>query len=212
VLPDLEYEPKSAVGQVAIKIFYSASVLKLDLNLVESEFAALGQILKDAEARQFLIDGPSLYEAVEYEASLREYINKSEFSAGTKQIILGLYEDGDFPKLEGAIASFAKIMRSFRNEHSGVITTTYPLTKSELAFYSKTLAAEHFGAGTKAATLDLTNNVDPSLIGGYVLNLDGGEIKIDKSYASEIASVKALEGRAVDSLRQVDKMFAVRFR
>jgi F0F1-type ATP synthase delta subunit len=109
-----------------------------------------------------------------------------------------------------AIPHLDNLFRAFRNEHAAVIVTPTPLSAAELAFYTKSFTLEYFPE-EEDATLELSNVVDPSIVGGYILTLDGSTT-IDKSYKSQLKRAEEREISANPaSFFAADRSLAPRF-
>lgn len=97
-----------------------------------------------------------------------------------------LAENGRLGRLQGVAKAFATLMRAHRGEVQAKVTTAKQLDANEMKELQTVLQT----FVKKGSTLQLETKVDPSLIGGMVVEL--GDRYIDMSISSKLKTFSNL--------------------
>jgi F-type H+-transporting ATPase subunit O len=101
-------------------------------------------------------------------------------------VLDALAENGRLGRTTGVIDAYGQIMSAHRGEVQGVVTAAKPLTEADLKELRDSLA----GFLQKGQALKLESKIDPSLLGGLVVEI--GDKRIDMSVQSKIRKIKDL--------------------
>jgi hypothetical protein len=82
----IDDEPKSAAGQVAVKLFNSAYVLKANMDELEQEFTDFAGLLETPEGAAFLVEGQDKL-GKNFDAAFVKFVNKLDISAQAKRLL-----------------------------------------------------------------------------------------------------------------------------
>merc|ERR1712086_956863 len=126
-----------------------------------------GVVAKDANLREFMAN-PSI-QKIEKKDVLKMVMDQAKASSVTSNFFGAMAENGRLPKMNAIIGAFDKLMASHRGEIICTVTT------------AKALDPTNTRALTAALKLELT--VDPSIIGGMVVNID--DKYVDMSMATK---------------------------
>jgi len=164
---------------------YSAASKEKKLDAVEKELKAFqGVIAKDANLREFMAN-PSI-QKVEKKDVLEKLCGQHKASAVTANFLGAMAENNRLPKMNSIIGAFEKLMAAHRGEIICSVTTAKALDAAN----KKELTAALNAFLKKGETLKLELNVDPSIIGGMVVNI--GDKYVDMSMATKIKAYSAL--------------------
>ena len=168
-------------GRYAHALFSAASKSNA-LEVVESELNEVQNALNtDADLAAYCFD-PSIKKA-DKQAVLEKAMKESNMSEVTTNFISALAENSRLKKAHGIIGAYNQIMRAYRGEVSCTITTAKPLGAADMdnleASLRKFVQADQ--------TLKIDTEIDPSLIGGMVVNI--GEYYLDMSMKTKIAKI-----------------------
>merc|ERR1712059_108455 len=97
--------------------------------------------------------------------------------------MMTLAENSRLPRTAGVIAAFEKIMKAHRGEVPCTVTSASALDANTMATLKKSL--DKFLKPSE--TLQVVERIDPSLIGGVVVNI--GEYFIDMSIATKVKKI-----------------------
>merc|ERR1712168_1382652 len=101
------------------------------------------------------------------EAAVVQILEKQKVSPITLNLFTLLAENGRFSKMNGVIAAFGKIMSAHRGEVVCTVTTAKPLDAKNL----KELEATLKGFFKQGEAVQLTTKVDPTIIGGMIVDI-----------------------------------------
>ncbi|CAD5122547.1 DgyrCDS10962 [Dimorphilus gyrociliatus] len=169
---------------------YSAAVKEKKLDSVDKDLKQLQKLLKDDAQFSEFVKNPSI-QRLEKKNAMDQILQKLKVSSLTLNLFGALAENGRLPKANGVLSSFQKIMSAHRGEIVCSVTTAKALDKAEL----NDLEAALKGFLKKNQSLSLETNVDPSIIGGMIVNI--GDKYIDMSMASKISTYTKLLKQAV---------------
>merc|ERR1739847_117663 len=85
----------------------------------------------------------------------------------TGRVLKKLIEDNKFNLLEEVVDEFAKLMRAKRGELIAIVTSAEKLNKATVTTLKESLEAQF-----ENKTVLITNQVDPSIIGGLMIDID----------------------------------------
>merc|ERR1712038_108949 len=164
---------------------YSAASKEKKLDAVEAELKKFqGVFAKDANLREFMAN-PSV-QKVEKKTVLDKVMTQSKASPVTANFFGAMAENGRLPKMNAIIGAFEKLMAAHRGEIICSVTTAKELDAKN----KKDLTAALEAFLKKGETLKLNLDVDPSIIGGMIVNI--GDRYVDMSMASKIKAYSAL--------------------
>merc|ERR1711935_40309 len=164
---------------------YSAASKEKKLDAVEQELKKFqGVVAKDANLREFMAN-PSI-QKIEKKDVLKMVMDQAKASSVTSNFFGAMAENGRLPKMNAIIGAFDKLMASHRGEIICTVTTAKALDPTN----TKALTAALESFLKKGETLKLELTVDPSIIGGMVVNID--DKYVDMSMATKIQTYSAL--------------------
>jgi F-type H+-transporting ATPase subunit O len=169
---------------------YSAASKEKKLDLVEKELKDIQALMKAEPRLAEYMKNPSVKRAEKREA-LQAAFKKLSFSNVTVNLFGALADNGRLNKLSGFFGAFAKLMGAHRGEVLCTVTTAKPLEQGHL----KELRAALEAFLKKGEILQLETKVDPSLIGGMVVNI--GDRYVDMSMATKIKTYTNVIKQAV---------------
>jgi len=169
---------------------YSAATKEKKLEVVEKDLKDIQALLKtDVKLAQFM-SNPSIKRNLKREV-LIESFKKKNYSNITVNLFSAMADNGRLNKLNAIFGTFDKIMSAHRGEVICTVTTARPLDPT----YLKDLTTVLQGFLKKGEVLQLSTKVDPTLIGGMVVNI--GDKYVDMSTASKIKTYTNLIKQAV---------------
>ncbi|KAI0048297.1 OSCP-domain-containing protein [Auriscalpium vulgare] len=130
---------------------------------------------------------PTLYAKVEGTGAKKEPVSDI-----TKNLFALLADNGRLGELEGVIEGFNELVAKYKGELTVTVTSASPLPKDVLSRLETTLKQSQ--TGQQAKSLKLANKVNPSVLGGLVV--DFGDKTIDLSVSSRISKLNNLLQRA----------------
>lgn len=158
---------------------YSAASKQNKLEAVQKDLVAFKDLMAKDTALNGFIENPSL-KRQQKQVVLDELAKKMNYSPLVANLFGALSENGRIQKLSGVITAFEKIMSAHRGEVFCTVTTAKPLDNVTLKDLKSTLQLFL----KKNETLELELKVDPSIIGGMLVNI--GDKYVDMSMASKI--------------------------
>ncbi|KAJ7262282.1 OSCP/delta subunit of ATPase [Mycena haematopus] len=185
----------SRLGQRAA----SAIALKYS-SAVHAELATVSStIAGDAELNTF-IHNPTL-SANERNSGLATLYSRLEAAAPkkepvseiTKNLLGVLSENGRLAETQGVIEGFNELVAKYRGELTVVVTSATPLPKDVLSRLETALKQSQ--AGQKAKVLKVTNKVNPTVLGGLVV--DFGDKTIDLSVHSRVTKLNSVMQQSI---------------
>ncbi|KAK7057258.1 p-loop containing nucleoside triphosphate hydrolase protein [Favolaschia claudopus] len=201
-LPALGQRAASAIALKYSNAVYGAALAKSPtvLNKVHSELATVAStIAGDAELNGF-VNNPTL-SANDRKAGLSTLYSRLEAAAPkkepvseiTKNLLGVLSENGRLAETQGVIEGFNELVEKYRGELTVVVTSAAPLPKDVLSRLESALKQSQ--AGQKAKVLKVTNKVNPTVLGGLVV--DFGDKTIDLSVHSRVTKLNAVMQQSI---------------
>merc|ERR1711893_201223 len=164
---------------------YSAATKQKKLDAVEKDLNGVHDMIKkDANLAQFIAD-PTI-KRTEKRDAIDAVLKKQKADPLTINLFGALAENGRLNKLNSVVKSFGTIMSAHRGEVICTVTTAKPLEANHL----KELKTALQGFLKKGETLQLSTEVDPSLIGGMRVTI--GDKYVDMSMATRIKTYSNL--------------------
>ncbi|KAK2154700.1 hypothetical protein LSH36_260g05000 [Paralvinella palmiformis] len=169
---------------------YSAATKEKKLEVVENELkkvqvccwhsasTMLTLLATDVKFHEFMFN-PAV-KRTEKRDVLDTVLVKQRVSPLTVNLLKTLAENGRITQVNNVIKAFGKIMSAYRGEVSCTVITAKPLDSSSLKELQNALK----GFVKKGETLQLETQVDPSIIGGMIVNL--GDKYVDMSIATKV--------------------------
>ncbi|KAI0074159.1 OSCP, subunit 5 of the stator stalk of mitochondrial F1F0 ATP synthase [Panus rudis PR-1116 ss-1] len=182
---------------------FSAALAKSPqvLNKVQSELNSISSSIKQSPEVKTFFSNPTL-SLQDRLAGLNEVFAKVEGTAGakkepvseiTKNLFTVLSENGRLAEAEGVIEGFNELVSNYKGELTVTITSAAPLPKDIQTRLEATLKQSQ--TAQKAKSLKVANKVNPSILGGIVV--DFGDKTIDLSVASRVNKLNSLLSQSV---------------
>jgi F-type H+-transporting ATPase subunit O len=169
---------------------YSAATKEKKLEVVEKDIKDIQALVKkDIKLAEFMAN-PTIKRNEKRDAIAGAFA-KRNYSNITVNLFSALADNGRLNKLNSVFGAFEKIMSAHRGEIICVVTTAKPLDQ----VYLKELRTALEAFLKKGEVLHLETKVDPSLIGGMVVNI--GDKYVDMSTATKIKTYTNLIKQAV---------------
>ncbi|KAG8733802.1 ATP synthase F0 subcomplex subunit OSCP atp5 [Ceratobasidium sp. 414] len=181
-------------SKYAAALFGAASKNQTALNKVQTELAAIKTTLGDTPALSAFVTNPTLSAADRKNgldaifAAAAPKGSKEPVSPITRNLFEVLSENGRLGETTGVIDSFNELLSKYKGELEVVITSAAPLEKSLLSKLETTLKTSQ--AASQAKSVRVTNKVNPSILGGLLV--DFGDKTIDLSVSSKVNKMNAL--------------------
>ncbi|KIJ61353.1 hypothetical protein HYDPIDRAFT_159713 [Hydnomerulius pinastri MD-312] len=185
---------RRAASTIALKYsnaLYSAALAKSPqvLNKVQTELAAISKSINETPDLKAFISNPTL-SANDRATGLATVFSKAEGAGAkkepvsdiTKNLFAVLSENGRLGEAPGVIEGFNELVSKYRGELEVVVTSAAPLPKDASAKLEAILKQSQ--AAQQAKTVKVTNKVNPSVLGGIVV--DFGDKSIDLSVSSRV--------------------------
>lgn len=165
-------------GRYATALFSGASKMKA-LDAVEKDLTSIkAQLKADPKLNDYLMN-PSIKKAVKMEAILAAS-KKLSYSAPTANLLNLMAENNRLKHLSGTITAFTRIMAAARGEVVCEVTTAKALDAAAV----KEVEGALKGFLKSGQKLLLTTKVDPTIMGGMIVNFE--DKYVDMSIASKI--------------------------
>ncbi|KAH8120622.1 ATP synthase subunit 5 [Phellopilus nigrolimitatus] len=179
---------------------YKAALAKSPATLtkVQSELSAIAASLKESPALSAFVANP-LLSLKDRSSGLEVLFNastkgaKEPVSDVTKNLFSVLSENGRLVETPDVIEGFNELVAKYKGELDVVVTSASPLAKDVLSKLEAALKQSE--AGKQAKSLKVSNKVNPSVLGGIVL--DVGDKTIDLSVASRVTKLNSLLQQSV---------------
>jgi len=113
---------------------------------------------------------------------------KTPISDVTKNLFEVLSENGRLGETEGVIEGFAELFAKYKGELEVVVTSAGPLPRDVLTRLETTLKQSQ--AAQQAKTLRIKNKVNPSILGGLVI--DFGDKTVDLSVSARVTKLNSV--------------------
>ncbi|KAF7315350.1 p-loop containing nucleoside triphosphate hydrolase protein [Mycena indigotica] len=195
--PGLGQRAASSIALKYSNALYQAALSKSPQTLtkVHSELATVSSTIAQDPALTTFISNPTL-SANERKAGLSVLYTqldaaspkKEPASEITKNLLAVLSENGRLAETPGVIEGFNELVEKYRGELTVVVTSAAPLPKDVLSRLETALKQSQ--AGQKAKVLKVSNKVNPSVLGGLVV--DFGDKTIDLSVQSRVTKFNSV--------------------
>ncbi|PFH49777.1 hypothetical protein AMATHDRAFT_62534 [Amanita thiersii Skay4041] len=192
----------SAIALKYSKAVYGAALSKSPqtLNRVHAELANVANAIKSKPEISAFVLNPTL-SAKDRSSGLTTLISSLEGTGAkkepvsdiTKNLLSVLSENGRLGETQGVIEGFNELVAQYKGELTVTVTSATPLPKDILARLETTLKQSE--AGQKAKVLKLTNKVNPSVLGGLIVDL--GDKTIDLSVSSRVTKLNTVLQQSV---------------
>ncbi|KAG8723580.1 ATP synthase F0 subcomplex subunit OSCP atp5 [Ceratobasidium sp. 395] len=189
-------------SKYAAALFGAASKNQTTLNKVQSELTSIKTSLSDTPALSAFVTNPTLsasdrkngLDAIFAAAAPKG--SKEPVSPITRNLFEVLSENGRLGETSGVIESFNELLSKHKGELEVVVTSASPLEKNVLTKLESTLKTSQ--AASQAKSVRVTNKVNPSILGGLLV--DFGDKTIDLSVSSKVNRLNALLQRKLLAL------------
>ncbi|KAJ7188368.1 ATP synthase subunit 5 [Mycena filopes] len=195
--PSLGQRAASGIALKYSNAVYGAALAKSPqvLNKVHSELAAVSSTIAADSGLSTFIHNPTL-SSTERKAGLATLYSRLEAAAPkkepvseiTKNLLGVLSENGRLGETQGVIEGFNELVEQYRGELTVVVTSATPLPRDVLSRLETALKQSQ--AGQKAKVLKVTNKVNPTVLGGLVV--DFGDKTIDLSVQSRVTKLNTV--------------------
>ncbi|CAE6350546.1 unnamed protein product, partial [Rhizoctonia solani] len=180
-------------------LFGAASKNTQTLNKVQSELISISTGLHEVPTLSAFVSNPTLsaadrkngLEAIYTSATPKG--SKEPVTQITKNLFEVLSENGRLGETNDVITSFNELVSKHRGELEVVVTSAAPLEKNVLSKLEATLKSSQ--AASQAKAVRVTNKVNPSILGGLLV--DFGDKTIDLSVSSKVNRLNALLQQSV---------------
>ncbi|KAJ7209481.1 OSCP/delta subunit of ATPase [Mycena pura] len=200
--PGLGRRAASAIALKYSNAVYNAAVSKSPqvLSKVHAELATVSSTIAQDPALASFIHNPTL-SANDRRAGLSTLYSRLEAAAPkkepiseiTKNLLGVLSENGRLPETQGVIEGLNELVEKYRGELTVVVTSAAPLPKDVLSRLETALKQSY--TGQKAKVLKVTNKVNPTVLGGLVV--DFGDKTIDLSVQSRVTKLNSVLQQSV---------------
>ncbi|ORZ27291.1 OSCP/delta subunit of ATPase [Lobosporangium transversale] len=166
---------------------YTAAAKKQALDTVENDLKQVKRVVeKDSKLREFL-ENPTI-NRIEKKNGVQQLLSAGKYNELTKNFFDTLAENGRLNDTVKIINSYGSLMSAYRGEVQVTITSAKELDAKEVAKIKGYLAKSAFV--TSKQTLVVSNKVNPSILGGLVVEF--GDKTIDLSVSSKINKLNQL--------------------
>ncbi|KAF9281471.1 ATP synthase F0 subcomplex subunit OSCP atp5 [Mortierella alpina] len=166
---------------------YTAAAKKQALDAVETDLKQVKRVVeKDTKLREFL-ENPTI-NRIEKKSGVQQMLAAGKYNELTKNFFDTLAENGRLYDTVKIINSYGSLMSAYRGEVQVTITSAKELDAKEVAKVKGFLAKSAFV--TPKQTLIVQNKVNPSILGGLVVEF--GDKTIDLSVSSKINKLNQL--------------------
>ncbi|GJJ75054.1 F-type H+-transporting ATPase subunit O [Entomortierella parvispora] len=178
-------------GRYATALFTAASK-KQALDVVDADLKTVKRVIeKDAKLREYL-ENPTI-NRIEKKDGVKQLLSAGKYSDLTKNFFDTLAENGRLYDTVKIINSYGSLMAANRGEVQVTITSAKELDAKDVAKVKGFLAKSSFI--TAKQTLIVSNKVNPSILGGLVVEF--GDKTIDLSVSSKINKLNQLLHEAI---------------
>ncbi|KAH8080276.1 OSCP, subunit 5 of the stator stalk of mitochondrial F1F0 ATP synthase [Cristinia sonorae] len=196
---------RRAASTIALKYsnaVFSAALSKSPqvLNKVQTELNTISSSIKSTPELNAFVTNPTL-SAADRSAGLATIFSRAEGAGAkkepvseiTKNLFAVLSDNGRLGETQGVIEGFNELVAEYKGELTVTITSATPLPKDIQTRLETSLKQSQ--AAQKAKTLKVQNKVNPSVLGGIVV--DFGDKTIDLSVASRVNKLNSLLQQSV---------------
>ncbi|CAE6377380.1 unnamed protein product [Rhizoctonia solani] len=181
-------------SKYAQALFGAASKNAQTLNKVQSELTSISNNLREVPTLSAFVSNPTLsasdrksgLDAIYAAAAPKG--SKEPVTPITKNLFEVLSENGRLGETNDVISSFNELVSKHKGELEVVVTSAAPLEKNVLSKLEATLKSSQ--AASQAKSVRVTNKVNPSILGGLLV--DFGDKTIDLSVSSKVNRLNAL--------------------
>ncbi|KAI1473991.1 hypothetical protein K445DRAFT_321450 [Daldinia sp. EC12] len=169
---------------------YTAAVKTSSLDPTAKALSALGDLLAKDTKLATILNTPTLTDSDKSAivAELQKNIGAASSNETVKNFLATLAENNRLGILQGVSEKFGQIMSASRGEVELVITSAQQLDNKTLSRIENAIAkSPYVGQGKK---LKVTNQVNPDILGGLVVEI--GDRTIDLSVSAKIAKLNKL--------------------
>ncbi|KAG5637982.1 hypothetical protein H0H81_002343 [Sphagnurus paluster] len=190
--PGLARRAASTIALKYSKAVYGAALAKSPQTLtkVHADLVNVSNSISTQPEISSFLSNPTL-SSTERNAALSQFFTKLEatkkepVSEITKNLLTVLSENGRLGETQGVIEGFNELVAQYRGELDVIVTSATPLAKDILARIETSLKQSQ--AGQSAKILKITNKVNPSVLGGIIV--DFGDKTIDLSVQSRVTKL-----------------------
>jgi F-type H+-transporting ATPase subunit O len=188
---------RRAASGIALKYsnaVYSAALAKSPQTLakVQTELTSISKSIKDTPELNTFINNPTL-SAKDRTVGLSALFSRVEGSTPKKEalseisknLLTVLSENGRLGETQSVIEGFHELVSKYNKELNVVVTSATPLPKDVLTRLEATLKQSQ--AAQQAKTVKIANKINPSVLGGIVV--DFGDKTIDLSVSSRVTKL-----------------------
>jgi len=174
------------MSRYRIALRYDKSLLSLAieqgaLEEVRRDMEMLDNLCKENRDFRLMLQSP----VVSHQKKLA--ILKAIFGKKAHKLTIGLFEIISRRNREEILPDLAAVFREQYNEYKGIATaslvTTYPVEEEQRKEFK-----EYVKKTTQAKSVELKEEIDPGIIGGYVLKI--GDRQIDNSLRTKLKELK----------------------
>ncbi|CAH1799319.1 unnamed protein product [Owenia fusiformis] len=169
---------------------YSAASKENKIDQLEKEFNKFRTLLKDQPKLLEVMKNPTLKRGLKRD-TVEKVLKAEKFSPLTTNLFIAMADNGRLKKAPAVMDAFDTIMSAVRGEVTCTVTTAKALDAAS----EKALRAALNGFAKQGEKIQLTLDVDPTLIGGMVVKI--GDKFVDMSMASKITTYTNLIKQAV---------------
>ncbi|KAF8684046.1 ATP synthase delta (OSCP) subunit [Rhizoctonia solani] len=181
-------------SKYAQALFGAASKNAQTLNKVQSELTSISNNLREVPTLSAFVSNPTLsasdrksgLDAIYAAAAPKG--SKEPVTPITKNLFEVLSDNGRLGETNDVISSFNELVSKHKGELEVVVTSAAPLEKNVLSKLETTLKSSQ--AASQAKSVRVTNKVNPSILGGLLV--DFGDKTIDLSVSSKVNRLNAL--------------------
>ncbi|KAI1460755.1 putative oligomycin sensitivity conferring protein [Annulohypoxylon moriforme] len=169
---------------------YTAAVKSSSLDPTAKALNTLGDLVSKDAKLSSILSTPTLSEKDKSAivAELQKNVGAASANETVKNFLATLAENNRLGILEGICEKFGQIMSASRGEVELIVTSAQQLDNKILSRLESAVAkSQYVGQGKK---LKVTNQVNPDIIGGLVVEI--GDRTIDLSVSSKLAKMNKL--------------------
>lgn len=184
----------STIAAKYSKAVFGAALAKspATLNRVAADLSAVTSVIQAQPEIGGFVNNPTL-SSQERQSSLQALYSKIEASGSkkdqvseiTKNLFTLLSDNGRLAETEGVIEGFNELFAEYKGELTVTVTSAAPLARDVLAKLESTLKQSQ--AAQQAQVVKITNKVNPSVLGGLIV--DFGDKTIDLSVSSRVTKL-----------------------
>ncbi|XP_022081648.1 ATP synthase subunit O, mitochondrial-like [Acanthaster planci] len=169
---------------------YSAAVKDKKLDVIDKELKSVEENLQKNVKLADFISNPVINRQNKISV-LGDFMQSQKMSATTANFMTVLAENNRLGKMKDIFSAWSRIMSAHRGEVVCTITTAKPLDASQ----QKEVQSALQGFIKKGETLQMNLQVDPSVLGGMVVEI--GDKYVDMSTATQVKTMTNLIKEAI---------------